>query len=138
ATWTFTPSVALAEGAHTLSFRSVDNASATSPSAVRHITVDTVAPTLGVTSGPADVGLTSSATPTYGGSAADTGSGLARVEASVDSAAFATTGVTCTGCGTASATWTFRPGTALADGVHTVAVRAVDNASLAPAATNRS
>jgi len=59
------------------------------------------------------------------------------VEASVDGAPFATTGIVCTGCGTASATWSYTPTAALTDGTRTLAWRAVDQAGNASPAAGR-
>jgi hypothetical protein len=129
ATWMFTAPLGLGDGSHAFAFRSVDNAGLVSVSAGRTVTVDTTAPSVAVGSGPADAGLAATGTPTYGGTATDGGSGVARIEAKVDSSLYSTTGVVCTGCGTASATWTFTPATALAEGIHTVTFRAVDNVS---------
>src|SRR5207249_2134509 len=92
--------------------------------------------TLAVTSGPADAGIAIVSQPVYGGTATDTFS-VSRVEASVDGAAFSTAGVTCTACGTPSATWTFTPA-ALPDGNHTFAFRAGDYAANLSAAATRS
>ncbi|HVF75249.1 MAG TPA: Ig-like domain-containing protein [Acidimicrobiales bacterium] len=91
-------------------------------------TVDTNdAPVLAVTSGLADDGSTNDTTPTYGGTAGDGDGTVKRVEAKVDTGEFATSGVTCTDCDTASATWSYTPLTLLGDGAHTIAFRAVDN-----------
>src|SRR5204863_3160337 len=59
------------------------------------------------------------------------------IEVSLDGGAFSTTGVACTGCGNASATWTFTPASTLTDGNHTIDVHSVDNAGVASAATRR-
>ena len=54
----------------------------------------------------------------YSGTAGDTDGVVSAVEVNVDGGGFSTTGMTCTGCGTASATWSFTPASALADGPH--------------------
>jgi hypothetical protein len=72
-----------------------------------------VAPSLSITSGPANGGLTNDVTPTFGGSAADGDGGVKRIEAKVDGGSFSTAGVGCTGCGTANATWSFTPSSSL-------------------------
>jgi hypothetical protein len=138
ATWTFTPASALADGTHTLTFRAVDNADGTSVDVTRTVTVDTGLPTLTVTLGPAAGSAIASASPTYSGGASDGGTGVEEVGVSVDGAVFSTTGVTCTGCPTAAAPWSWTPSPALTDGPHTLAFRSVDlagNVSVAVART---
>ena len=137
ATWTFTAPTGLGDGVHTFAFRSVDNAALVSASAGRSVRIDTTAPSAAIGSGPADAGLVATATPTYGGTAADNGSGVARVEASIDGGAFSATGVACTGCGTASAAWTFTPSTGLSEATHTLSFRSVDNVGLNSALSSR-
>jgi penicillin-binding protein 1A len=78
------------------------------------------------------------------GNASDPDGAVARVEASVDGAPFSTGGVSCTGCspggamaapGAAAATWAYQS-PRLADGSHTLAFQAVDNAgATSPAVT---
>ena len=69
---------------------------------------------------------TSDTTPGYSGTARSDGPAVARVEASVDGAAFGTAGVACSGCGTANAGWTFTPTAPLPEGPHGFAFRAID------------
>jgi hypothetical protein len=45
-TWSFTPASALADGAHTLVFRALDDEDGTSPTVTRSITIDTTSPVL--------------------------------------------------------------------------------------------
>ena len=84
-------------------------------------------PTLAVTDGPAEGSVSSSAQPVYRGTATAPGGALARVEVSVDAAAFDTVGVTCPACGSPSAPWSFKP-PVLSDGIHNFAWRSVDHA----------
>jgi Big-like domain-containing protein/beta-propeller uncharacterized protein DUF5122 len=137
ATWTYPVPAPLTEGRHTFDFRAVDRDTVPSATTRRAYTVDLTPPALTVTGGPADASLGNDSTPTYSGSATDAG-GVAVVEASVDSGPFAAAGVTCTGCLTGSATWTWTPSPALADGPHTVAFRAVDGAGITSPASDRS
>jgi hypothetical protein len=68
-------------------------------------------------------------TPTYSGTATSQTASIARVEASVDGAAFSTAGINCAGCGSPSATWTFSPAP-LGEGDRTLRFRAVDTIGL--------
>ena len=126
ATWSFTPASPLIDGNHILLFRAVDNAGAFSTVVTRTLTVDTAVPTVAVTAGPAEASTVASARPAYSGTAGGTGSGVSEVDVSVDGGAFSTTGVACTGCNSASATWTYTPLSDLSDGPHTLAFRSVD------------
>lgn len=76
-------------------------------------------------SGPPDGTATFDATPTYSGTARSTTASIARVEAQVDGGSFSTAGVSCSGCGSLAASWTFSP-SPLSQGSHTLAFRAVD------------
>jgi uncharacterized protein (TIGR03382 family) len=118
-TWTFTPAVALADGAHTVRATATDGAGNTGPSSSTNtFTVDTTAPAAPVVTTPADGTVTSDNTPTYTGTA-EPGSTVTVI---VDG--------TPVGTPTANAggTWTFTPAVALADGPHTVRATATDGA----------
>ena len=110
---------ALADGPRTFEVRAIDAAGNVDPSpASRSFVVDTAPPDTTINSGPS--GLTNDNTPTFTFSSADTG---ASFECRVDTAAFAS----CTSPYTTAA---------LADGAHTLEVRAVDaagNADVTPA-----
>ncbi len=108
---------ALSEGPHTIVVTVTDGAGNTS-SATATFTVDTLAPTVTITSGP--MGLTSDSTPTFGFTTA--GSPTA-IECRFDAQVF----VTCAS--------SFTPGSALADGMHTFEVRVRDGAGNLNAAT---
>jgi Big-like domain-containing protein/FG-GAP repeat protein len=84
-------------------------------------------PTIQVTGGPPDQGTTTDTTPTYSGTAADTDGIVVQIQVFVDSGDFASAGVVCTGCGTASATWEWTPTTALGPGEHTIVFSVKDN-----------
>ncbi|MGH9268888.1 MAG: hypothetical protein ACRD0D_12030, partial [Acidimicrobiales bacterium] len=130
ATWSFTPTTALAPGPHALAFRAKDNGDVSSPEVLRNVIIQAppgTAPTLAVTGGPVDGGTSLSATPTYSGTAADSDGTVEAVEVEVDGSSFRSVGVTCTGCGTSSATWSFTPVAALTGGPHVLRFRAKDN-----------
>jgi hypothetical protein len=59
------------------------------------------------------------------------------VVAAVDGGAFANAGVTCSGCGTGAATWSWTAPAPLADGPHSVAFQAVDGAGFTSPVTTR-
>ncbi len=107
----------LAEGPHTIVVTVTDGAGNTS-SAMAMFVVDTLAPTVTITSGP--TGLTNDSTPTFGFSTA--GSPTV-IECRFDTQAF----VACTS--------SFTPASALADGMHTFEVRVRDGAGNQNAAT---
>jgi putative cell wall-binding protein len=83
------------------------------------------APVLTITEGPADNGVAAGGKPTYKGTATDD-SGVDSIEVKVDDGEFRTTDLTCEGCGTPSATWTYAATTGLVAGKHTIAFRALD------------
>src|SRR2546423_760968 len=83
-------------------------------------------PALVVSSGPADGSVTTVTRPAYGGTAGVNSGAVARVEASLDGGTSSTAGVTCTGCGNPSATWSYTVPNALANGPHTITFLAVD------------
>ncbi len=117
--WSFTPPTALADGTHTVAATSSDAAgNVSAASTAVPFTVDTLAPVAPVVTAPKDGSSTSDSTPPFTGTA-EAGSTVSVV---VD-------GVTL-GSVTADATgaWTFTPGTALADGSHSVTATARDEA----------
>lgn len=77
--------------------------------------------------GPPNGSVTFDSTPGYTGTARSATGEVRRVEVSVDGGAFATAGVFCTGCGGASASWSFTPVVPLADGPHSFGFRAIDD-----------
>ena len=93
--------------------------------------------TAAITGGPADGATSADSTPSYSGTATASGASVRRITVSVDGALASTTGVVCTGCGSASATWELTS-EVLADGPHTFTFRAVDStgASSAPVSTS--
>jgi MYXO-CTERM domain-containing protein len=117
--WTFTPTVALADGPHTVRATATDAAGNTSPnSATNGFIVDTAAPAAPVVNTPADGSATNDTTPAYSGTA-EPGSTVTVI---VDGVSIGTT------TATAGGTWTFTPTVALADGPHTVRATATDAA----------
>lgn len=94
------------------------------------VALDTTPPTIaaatGAAAGPPDGVRTNQRAPAYQGSAADQTGNVVAVEASIDGGAFAPAGVSCTGCPGRTVTWSFKPPAPLADGAHTVVIRAVD------------
>ncbi len=113
---THTPSPALSDGPYTVSVRAKDAANNTDPTpASRNFTVDTIPPSLSITSGP--TGPTNNQRPTFGFTA-EPGS---TVECSVDQG-----GANFAAC---SAAGSHQPASNLADGNWTFRVRATDVAS---------
>ncbi|HEU5011794.1 MAG TPA: Ig-like domain-containing protein, partial [Roseiflexaceae bacterium] len=108
-------SAALADGSHTFQVRAKDQAGNIDPTPATYtFVVDAVAPTSSFTSTPANPTNSTNAAFAFTGNDGS-GSGIKRLECSLDGAAFAT----CTSPQNL---------TALAEGSHTFAVRAVDNA----------
>jgi hypothetical protein len=106
------PTGALADGPHTFSVQATDENLIADPSPpTRSWTVDTTAPSVGITSGPADGGFSNTGTPSFGFSATD--ANLDTVQCSVDGGTFA------------DCSSPFSAGT-LADGPHSVTVQATD------------
>jgi hypothetical protein len=100
----------LTDGAHTIAVRAIDAAGNTDPTpATRSFTVDTTAPQTTIDSGPS--GLTADSTPTFTFSASE----AATFQCRIDAGAYAA----CTSPHTTAT---------LADGAHTIAVRAIDAA----------
>ncbi|MDY7228839.1 adventurous gliding motility protein AgmC [Hyalangium rubrum] len=115
-TWSFTPTVALADGPHTVRARAADAVGNTSlDSATNGFTVDTLAPAAPVVLTPANGVTISDNTPTYSGTAEVGSTVTLVVDGSVLTTVVATDG-----------TWSFTPTAALADGPHTVLARATD------------
>src|SRR5439155_4420676 len=104
-------------------------------------TASNVPPVADVTGGMPDAALTSNAQPGYQGTARDPDGNVASVEASVDGGPFSSAGTSCQGCSNGAplagpVSWAWQPPQRLADGTHTVALHAVDNAGgLSPAVT---
>ena len=98
-------------------------------------------PVAQITGGMADATLTSNAQPGYQGSARDPDGNLASIEASIDGGPFSSAGTSCQGCFNGAplagpVSWAWQAPQRLADGSHTVALHAVDNAGgLSPAVT---
>jgi hypothetical protein len=112
----FTPAVALGQGAHTFDVHAIDAAS-NFATASRSFVVDTIAPSVTITTGP--TGPTADRTPTFD----FTVTGATTIQCRIDTQPFTT----------CSASYT--PPTALIDGKHTFAVRATDAATNATTAT---
>jgi penicillin-binding protein 1A len=104
-------------------------------------TASNVAPVAGITGGMPDATLTSNAQPGYQGTTQDPDGNVTSVVASVDGGPFSDAGISCQGCFNGApvggpASWSWRAPQRLADGTHTIAVRAVDNAAaVSPAVT---
>ncbi|MGH9266938.1 MAG: Ig-like domain-containing protein, partial [Acidimicrobiales bacterium] len=127
ANWRFTPTPALTPGNHIFGFRARDDGNAVSPPVVLGVVVRSSPPTVEVTGGPPDGATIDDPTPTYTGNATDSDGAVAEVQVSIDGGQFGSAGAGCTGCGTASATWSFTPAAPLTSGPHTVSFRSKDN-----------
>src|SRR5205823_5880932 len=98
-------------------------------------------PVADVTGGMPDANLTSNAQPGYQGTARDPDGNVTSVQASVDGGPFSSAGGSCQGCFNGAplagpVSWAWQAPQRLADGTHTVALQAVDNAGgLSPAVT---
>jgi hypothetical protein len=115
--WTFTPSTPLADGTHTVRARASDPAGNTSvDSNTNTFVVDTTPPQPPLVILPANGSRTNDNTPLYTGTA-EPGS---TVTVLVDGVSIGTTA--------SNGNWSFIQPTALADGAHTVRVRATDGA----------
>ena len=77
--------------------------------------------------GPPNGSVTFDSTPSYSGTARSGTGTVERVEVSIDGGSYGTAGVSCSGCGTASASWTFSPASPLPDGAHSLGFRAIDD-----------
>jgi predicted heme/steroid binding protein len=122
----------------TLTGTVTDPAGGSAAGVTRTASASNFGPTVAVTSGPVDSSLSNDSTPTYGGTAADSDGTVSSVEVEIDGGSSSTSGVTCTSCGTAAATWSFTPGSALADGAHTLTFRSIDNAGASSSPVARS
>ncbi|HEX9314696.1 MAG TPA: transglycosylase domain-containing protein, partial [Actinomycetota bacterium] len=98
-------------------------------------------PVADVTGGMPDATLTSNAQPGYQGTARDPDGNVTSLEASVDGGPFSSAGASCQGCFDGAplagpVSWAWQAPQRLADGTHSVALHAVDNAGgLSPAVT---
>ncbi len=118
--WSFTPSTALAQGAHSITAQATDAVGNTSPaSSPLSFTVDTVAPEAPVVVTPASGAVVTTETPVISGTA-EAGS---TVTVSLDGMEAGL--VVADGAGN----WSFTPNTALEQGAHSVTARATDAAS---------
>lgn len=116
--WSYTPAVALADGAHTIR-AAATNAGGTSPNSnINTFTVDTTAPAAPVVTTPANGATINFSTPAYIGTAEPN----TTVTIVVDGSAIGTTGAN------ASGAWGFSQVVPLAPGSHTVRATATDAA----------
>ncbi len=126
-TWSFTPTVPLADGPHAVRATATDAAGNVSVSSnTNSFTVDTIPPPAPVVVTPANGSVTSDNTPTYSGTAEP---GVT-VTVIVDGVSVGTT------TATAGGTWSFTPAAPLADGPHTVKATAMDVAGNTSADSN--
>jgi hypothetical protein len=134
--WAFTPATALADGAYTFSFKSVDALDAESAPANFNLTVDTVSPPPPTITGVTDNSLSSpvaiinggnayDATPTFTGTVA---AGVVAAQVSVDGGAPIALTLT-------SNAWSFTPAIALTAGPYVFSFTATDAADNESAAT---
>jgi len=115
--WTYTPSVPLADGAHTVKSSASDAVGNTSPdSNTNTFTVDSTAPAAPVVTSPAAGSTTNDSTPTYSGTA----EANSTVNVFVDGTSIGTTPAD------ASGNWSMTEPTSLTDGSHMVRSRATD------------
>ncbi|MFL5345808.1 MAG: adventurous gliding motility protein AgmC [Hyalangium sp.] len=115
--WSFTQTTALADGTHTVKAHATDAVGNTGPdSNTNSFTVDTTAPAAPVVIAPANGSTTSNNKPAYSGTA-EPGSTVTVI---VDGTVVGTTTANALGA------WSSAQPTALADGTHTVKVRATD------------
>ncbi|HEX8697798.1 MAG TPA: Ig-like domain-containing protein, partial [Myxococcaceae bacterium] len=114
-TWTFTPTVPLADGPHTVTATATD-AAGNSSSDSNTFTVDTVGPAAPTVTTPANGSVTNDSTPVYSGTS-EPGS---TVTVFVDGVAVGTT------TADAAGNWTLTQPAALPDGSHTVSAEAED------------
>jgi uncharacterized protein (TIGR03382 family) len=117
-TWSYTPTVPLAPGPHTVTATARDDVGNTATDS-NAFTVDTAAPTVEVQT-PAEGSRTNDTTPTYSGTVSDDGPGPLTVMVSVDGGSAVAATVT-------GNTWSYTPTEPLALGSHTVTVTATDD-----------
>ena len=118
--WTYTPTVALTDGAHAVKATATDPASNVSGfSNTNNFTVDTVAPPAPVVRVPADASFTNNNKPPISGTAEANNT----VTVYIDGSSVGTTPVN------GSGNWTYTPTVALTDGAHAVKATATDPAS---------
>ncbi len=118
--WSLTLST-LTEGSHSLVATATDASGNVSPkSTAVSITVDTIVPTVLISSPTAGASINSTQPNITGTSADAGGSGIQKVEVSIDSGAFQ--------LATGTTSWSFVPSSALSDGSHTIVAKATDNA----------
>ncbi|MBI3638870.1 MAG: 6-bladed beta-propeller [Thaumarchaeota archaeon] len=115
-TWSFTTS-ALSDGTHTINAKLTDNGANTQTTSST-VTIDTVSPTIAILA-PSNGTIVKTSTVLINGTASDVGSGLQKVEASVDGGPFVPASGT--------ANWSFAFNSPF-DGSHTIVARATDNA----------
>ncbi|UQZ84602.1 Endo-1,4-beta-xylanase A precursor [Paenibacillus konkukensis] len=117
--WTWTPSSALSEGAHTVQAKAADGAgNASAPSAARPFTVDTIAPTAPSITSPTSGQVLRQSAPVISGKA-EAGSTVTIVLDGNEAG---------TAIADASGSWTWTPSSALSEGAHTVQAKATDAA----------
>ncbi|MGW6093221.1 Ig-like domain-containing protein [Streptomyces sp. NPDC055157] len=116
--WSCTPGTALAEGEHTITSTATDEAGNTSQGQPITIVIDTKPPAAPVITAPADGSTLGDSTPAFAGTGEPgskvtvTDAGSAVCTATVDTAGY----------------WSCTPGTALAEGEHTITSTATDEA----------
>ncbi|HET6457362.1 MAG TPA: Ig-like domain-containing protein, partial [Nitrosopumilaceae archaeon] len=115
-TWSFTTPV-LSDGTHTINAKLTDN-DANTQTTSSTITIDTVSPTIAI-SAPSNGAIVKTSTVLINGTASDVGSGLQKVDASVDGGPFVPASGT--------ANWSFAFNSPF-DGSHNIVARATDNA----------
>jgi hypothetical protein len=128
--WSFPPSTALAEGIHSVTAQATDAAGNISPPSSAHaFTVDTVAPAAPVVVTPANGAQVNTTTPAISGTA----EAHSTVSVSIDEVVAGTT------IADGSGNWSFTPGRALAQGLHSASAQATDAAgNTGPVSNSRS
>ncbi|MET7493709.1 Ig-like domain-containing protein [Streptomyces sp900116325] len=116
--WSCTPTTALAEGEHTITATATDGAGNTSRGRSITITIDTKPPAAPVITSPEDGGTLGDGTPAFAGTG-EVGSSVRLSDAG---------GIVCTAMVDGSGKWFCTPGTALAEGEHTITATATDGA----------
>ncbi|WP_326605270.1 Ig-like domain-containing protein [Streptomyces sp. NBC_01800] len=116
--WACTPGTALADGKHTITSTATDEAGNTSQGRPITIVIDTKPPAAPVITAPVDGGTLGDSTPDFVGTG-EVGSKVAVTDAG---------STVCTATVDTSGKWACTPGTALADGKHTITSTATDEA----------